>query len=157
MAIMPVAVFLGAVVTLVLVWMRARISASAGSPPSVTRVPYGFLLSIVVSTFFAATALKKIVSRLVENPSAAQLRTTLADALDDPSLELGFRLEQAGGFVDSSGKPLPSTPSAGQSSTPVTQNGETVAVIMHDAAWTPTRSSSQPQVRRCCWPSRMVA
>ena len=97
-------------------------------------LPYGFLLSIVVSTFFAATALKKIVSRLVENPSAAQLRTTLADALDDPSLELGFRLEQAGGFVDSSGKPLPSTPPAGQSSTPVTRNGETVAVIMHDAA-----------------------
>ena len=97
-------------------------------------LPYGFLLSIVVSTFFAATALKKIVSRLVENPSASQLRTTLADALDDPSLELGFRLEQAGGFVDSSGKPLPSTPPAGQSSTPVTQNGETVAVIMHDAA-----------------------
>ncbi len=97
-------------------------------------LPYGFVLSIVVSTFFAATALKKIVSRLVESPSAAQLRTTLADALDDPSLELGFRLEQAGGFVDSSGKPLPSTPPAGQSSTPVTQNGETVAVIMHDAA-----------------------
>ena len=97
-------------------------------------LPYGFVLSIVVSTFFAATALKKIVTRLVESPSASELRTTLADALDDPSLELGFRLGQAGGFVDSSGKPLPSTPAAGQSSTPVTRNGETVAVIMHDAA-----------------------
>ena len=97
-------------------------------------LPYGFLLSIVVSTLFAATALKMIVSRVVENPSAAQLRTTLADALDDPSLELGFRLEQAEGFVDSAGTPLPSTPAAGQSSTPVTRNGETVAVIMHDAA-----------------------
>ena len=95
-------------------------------------LPYGFVLSIVVSTFFAATALKKIVSRLVESPSAAQLRTTLADALDDPSLELGFRLDQADGFVDSAGKPLPSTPPAGRSSTPVTRNGETVAVIIHD-------------------------
>ena len=75
-------------------------------------LPYGFVLSIVVSTFFAATALKKIVTRLVESPSASELRTTLADALDDPSLEIGFRLEQAGGFVDSSGKPLPSTPPA---------------------------------------------
>ena len=97
-------------------------------------LPYGFVLSIVVSTFFAATALKKIVTRLVENPSASQLRTTLADALDDPSLELGFRLEQAGGFVDSVGDPLASTPPAGQSSTPVTRNGETAAVIVHDAA-----------------------
>ena len=69
-------------------------------------LPYGFLLSVVLSTLFAATALKKIVSRLVESPSAAQLRTTLADALDDPSLELGFRLERGGGLVDSSGEPL---------------------------------------------------
>ena len=100
----------------------------------IAAAPYGFLLSIVVSTFFAAAALKMIVSRLTEGPSAAELRTTLADALDDPSLELGFRLEQAGGFVDSSGKPLAPTPPAGQSSTPVTRNGETVAVIRHDAA-----------------------
>ncbi len=97
-------------------------------------LPYGFVLSIVVSTFFAATALKKIVSRLVESPSAAELRTTLAESLDDPSLELGFRLEQAGGFVDSAGKPLASTPPAGQRSSPVTRNGDTVAVIMHDTA-----------------------
>ena len=97
-------------------------------------LPYGFVLSIVVSTFFAAAALKMIVSRLVESPSAAQLRATLAEALDDPSLEIGFRLGQADGFVDSSGKPLPSTLPAGQSSTPVVRNGETVAVIVHDAA-----------------------
>ena len=32
------------------------------------------------------------------------------------------------------GEPLPSTPAAGQSSTPVMRNGETVAVIVHDAA-----------------------
>ena len=100
----------------------------------VSAAPYGFLLSVVASTFFAATALKTIVSRLVESPSASQLRSTLADALDDPALELGFRLEPAGGFVDSSGKPLASPPLASQSSTPVTRNGETVAVIMHDAA-----------------------
>ena len=35
-------------------------------------LPYGFLLSVVVSTFFAATALKKIVSRVVESPSASR-------------------------------------------------------------------------------------
>ena len=100
----------------------------------ISALPYGLLLSVVLSTLFAATALKKIVSRLVENPSASQLRTTLADALDDPSLELGFRLEQADGLVDSAGEPLASTPPAGQSSTPVMRNGETIAVIMHDAA-----------------------
>ena len=97
-------------------------------------LPWGFLVSVVVSTFFAATALKMIVSRLVKSPSAAQLRATLADALDDPSLALGFRLERGGGLVDSSGMPLASTLRPGQSSSPITQNGETVAVIFHDAA-----------------------
>ena len=134
MAIAPVVVFYGALVGLVHVDAGTHSAWGWLATIGYSALPYGFLLSIVVSTFFAATALKKIVSRLVENPSASQLRTTLADALDDPSLELGFRLEQAGGFVDSSGKPLASTPPAGQSSTPVTQNGETVAVIMHDAA-----------------------
>ena len=134
MAIVPVVVFYAALVGLV--HLDAGTLSEWGWLATIGygAVPYGFLLSIVVSTFFAATALKMIVSRLVENPSAAQLRTTLADALDDPSLELGFRLEQADGFVDSSGEPLASTPPAGQSSTPVTRNGETVAVIRHDAA-----------------------
>ena len=95
-------------------------------------LPYGFLLSVVASTFFAAAALKMIVSRLVGSPGAAQLRATLADSLDDPSLELGFRLERGGGFVDSSGMPLGSTPPPGQSSSSITKNGETVAMIVHD-------------------------
>ena len=134
LSVVPVVVYYAAFVGLVHVDARTLSEWGWLTNIGYAVLPYGFLLSIVVSTFFAATALKKIVSRLVESPSAAELRTTLADALDDPSLELGFRLEQADGFVDSSGKPLPSTPPAGQSSTPVTRNGETVAVIMHDAA-----------------------
>ena len=78
-------------------------------------------------------------------------------ALDDPSLELGFRSRAGRRLFDSSGEPLPSTPPVGQSSTPVTRNGETVAVIVHDAALDTTQSSSLPRVRRCCWPSRTVA
>ena len=134
MAIFPVAVFFGVVVGLVHVDAGPHTAWGWLATIGYSAIPYGFLLSVVASTSFAATALKTIVSRLVENPSASELRATLADALDDPSLELGFRLEQADGFVDSSGEPFPSTPLAGQSSTPVTRNGETVAVIMHDAA-----------------------
>ena len=97
-------------------------------------LPFGFLLAIVQTTFFAATALKKIVGRLVANPNASQLRTVLADALDEPSLELAFRVDATGGFVDSSGKPFTSTRTAGRSATPVGRNGDTAAVIVHDAA-----------------------
>ena len=114
MALAPILVLYAARVELVHLDAGAVSKLSWLGTIGISAIPYGFLLSIVVSTFFAATALKTIVSRLVESPSAAQLRATLADALDDPSLEIGFRLEQAGGFVDSSGMPLPSTPPAGQ-------------------------------------------
>ena len=133
MATVPVLVYYG-------VLERVHVSANTLSKVGwlatigYSTLPWGFLVSVVVSAFFAATALKKIVSRLVESPSAAQLRATLADALDDRSLELGFCLERGGGFFDSSGTPLASTSPPGQSSSPITQNGETVAVIRHDAA-----------------------
>ena len=134
MAIGPILVLYAARLELVHLDTGAISKLSWWGTIGIGALPYGFLLSVVVSTFFAAAALKMIVRRLVELQSAAQLRTTLADALDDPSLELGFRLERGGGFFDSSGMQLASTPPAGQSSAPITQNGETVAVIMHDAA-----------------------
>jgi hypothetical protein len=66
-----------------------------------TALPYGFVLAIVQTTFFAASALKTIVGRVGSNASAAQLRDITAEALDDPSLELAFRVDRRGGFVDS--------------------------------------------------------
>jgi signal transduction histidine kinase len=96
-------------------------------------LPYGFLLAIVQTAFFAATALKMIVGRLSESPNASQLRAVLADALDDPSLELAFQVEPGGDFVGSSGDPIDPASADGRSSTPVTRNGDTVAVIEHDA------------------------
>jgi signal transduction histidine kinase len=98
-----------------------------------TLLPYGFLLAIVATAFFAAAALKTIVGRLSAGPTATQLRAILADALDDPSLEIAFQVDPAGGFVDSSGRAVEPAP-AGPTSTPVGRNGETVAVIEHDAA-----------------------
>ena len=133
-AIAPILVLYAARVELVHLDADALSKLSWLGTIGIGALPYGFLLSVVVSTLFAATALKTIVSRLVENPNASELRTTLADALDDPSLELGFRLERGGCLVDSSGVPVASTAPPGQSSCPITRNGETVAVIMHDAA-----------------------
>ncbi len=97
-------------------------------------LPFGFLLAIVLTSLFAATALKTIVGRLFDNPSASQLRTILADALDDPSLQLAFRVDGTNGFVDSSGRSVAPTSAVGRSSTRVDRNGETVALIVHDAA-----------------------
>jgi signal transduction histidine kinase len=97
-------------------------------------LPYGFLLAIVLAAFFAAAALRTIVGRLVDRPSASQLRRILADALDDPSLELAFPVDRAGRFVASSGSPVSPTPPAGRAATPVERHRETVALIVHDEA-----------------------
>jgi len=97
-------------------------------------LPYGFLLAAILATLFAAAALSAIVGRMVENPSAAQLRRILAEALDDPSLELAFPIDEAGTFVSSSGARQSPTPPAGRSATLVERNGEAVAVIVHDQA-----------------------
>lgn len=99
-----------------------------------TALPYGFLLAIVQAAFFAAAALKTIVGRLRATTKASELRTILADALDDPALELAFQLDPAGGFVDSSGKSVVPTPAPGRSSTSVSRSGDAVAIITHDAA-----------------------
>ena len=97
-------------------------------------LPYGFVLAIVLTTFFAATALQTIVGRLSNGASALELRRILADALDDPALQLAFRVDGVGRFVDSSGDPISPEPAPGRAVTPVTRNGDTAAVIIHDAA-----------------------
>ena len=99
-----------------------------------TALPYGFLLAIVQTAFFAAAALKVIVGRMADNPNASQLRAIVADALDEPALEIAFRVDPTGGFVDSNGTAIDPTPAAGRTATPVARNGDTVAVIVHDDA-----------------------
>jgi signal transduction histidine kinase len=95
--------------------------------------PFGFLLAIVQSALFAATALKTIVGRLGIEPNAAELRTTIGEALDDPSLELAFTVDGAGALVDSRGAPITADALASHRSvSPVTRNSRVVSYIAHD-------------------------
>jgi len=61
------------------------------------------------------------------------LRTTLARALGDPSLAVGYRLPETGSVVDDAGRPvdLPS-PGSGRAMTVIDDRGEQVAVLIHD-------------------------
>jgi signal transduction histidine kinase len=63
------------------------------------------------------------------------LRTKLARALGDPSLVVGYRLTDGGGYVDDAGRPvaLPAEGS-GRATTPLVEGGEQVAVLVHDEA-----------------------
>ncbi len=64
---------------------------------------------------------------------AGTLRAKLARALGDPSLVVGYRLPETGGFVDDAGRPveLP-PPGSGRAATAIDDGGEQVAVLVHD-------------------------
>jgi signal transduction histidine kinase len=96
----------------------------------------GFLLAIVQASLLAGVALKSIMARLGEEDGPAHLRQLVADALDDPPLELAFELGHGSSlFVDSRGalvdrlRPRPS-----RSLTAIRRHGEVVAYIEHDEA-----------------------
>ena len=99
---------------------------------------YGFLLALLFASSTAGVALKRMLTQLGPDTSAPRLRTILADALGDPSLELGFRISSNGGdrsFVDSTGRWIvPAVVGRGRTATPVEKEGQTVAVIVHDDA-----------------------
>jgi hypothetical protein len=66
---------------------------------------------------------------------AVALRARLARALGDPSLLLGYRLPQSGGFVDDAGRTLV-LPGAGsgRTLTRLQHDGQEIGVLVHDEA-----------------------
>ena len=66
-------------------------------------------------------------------PGSGTVRETLARAVGDPSLEIGYWVGDA--YVDTRGRPLTlPNASAGRAVTLVERNGEPVAALVHDAA-----------------------
>ena len=98
-------------------------------------MPFGFLLAIAQASVFAGSALTRLMAQIGGNPGAARLRQIVAGALDDPSVELAFRVDGDDGFVDSRGKPTAGvTARDGRATSLVGRQGETVAAIWHDPA-----------------------
>jgi signal transduction histidine kinase len=66
---------------------------------------------------------------------ASTLRDALARALGDPSLEVGYRVDGVGGYVDISGYPLRLPPPGDRRRvTPLEAGGQEVALLVHDRA-----------------------
>jgi len=106
---------------------RARVVALA-------IVPFAFLLGLLRSRVAAATAVSELVARLGGGRGHAALRTALADALGDPTLQVAYWLPDRRRWVDGAGATCaPPAPAAGRTSTQVEQHGEPVALLVHDA------------------------
>jgi len=96
-------------------------------------LPVGFLLALVRADFFAARAARQLAERLAGIGSPTDLRESLATALGDPGLRVGFW--DAGGqrFVDRDGAALPPVvPERGEIWVPVMQGENEIAGIVAD-------------------------
>jgi signal transduction histidine kinase len=84
---------------------------------------------------WAQGAVTGLVVNLGEPAAGGVLRDRLARALGDPTLVVGYWLPGQRRYVDEAGRPvaLPAA-GAGRAVTPVDENGQRVAVLIHDLA-----------------------
>jgi hypothetical protein len=79
-------------------------------------VALAFLVGLARWRLFTAAAMQQLATRLHGHPRPGELRAALAGAFDDPSLEIAYWLEAAGGrWVDADGntpRPRPRDPGA---------------------------------------------
>jgi PAS domain S-box-containing protein len=92
-------------------------------------VPLSFLAGVLRSRLDRAAAARMLVSL----DAGVQLRDALAEALHDPSLEIVYRLDDRGRWVDADGRVV-GEPAASprRSTTAIERDGRTVAVLLHD-------------------------
>jgi signal transduction histidine kinase len=96
-------------------------------------LPLGFLLALVRADFFAARAAHQLAERLAGVGNQADLRESLATALGDPGLRIGFWDAGRQRFIDGDGAVLPPiVPERGEMWVPVMQGDNEVAGIVAD-------------------------
>ena len=98
-------------------------------------VPYLFLGSLVRARLLEGGSVTRLMTRLNETPRAGGLRDALAEALEDPSLELVYWLPEDERYVDFRGRPyeLPEDdPSRAVHA--IDRDGQCVAAIIYDGS-----------------------
>ena len=93
----------------------------------------GLLVALLLSSW-ERTGVSDLVVELAVG-RASSVATSLARALGDPTLQVGYWVPERGGYVDAAGQPvnLPD-PDSGRAVTPVEWEGTRIAVLIHDPA-----------------------
>jgi signal transduction histidine kinase len=99
---------------------------------SLATVPLAYLVGLLRARF-ARAGIGDLVVELGHAPSSARLRDSLARALHDPTLELGYRLPGSDEYADVDGRQVDVTPRATRAVTILERHGEKVAALVHDA------------------------
>jgi signal transduction histidine kinase len=92
-----------------------------------------FLIGLARWRLFIASAMQRLATRLAGHPQPEDLRAALADAFDDPSLEIVYWLEDGAGWRDARGLPV-QVPGAGSGRclTEIRDGDQRVSGIVHD-------------------------
>jgi signal transduction histidine kinase len=114
----------GSVVVDGLVWLVAF---------TVPAMAVAFLIGLVRWWAYVGASLRRLAARLRSPLAPDALRSALADAFEDPSLEIVYRV--AGGWVDGDGQTLAiPAPASGRCLTEVGNGDRIVGGLIHDAA-----------------------
>jgi signal transduction histidine kinase len=95
-----------------------------------------FLAGLVRWWVFMARSTQRLAAKLLAHPTPEDLRRALAEAFDDPALEVVYWLgDGKGHWGDADGHPVaPPVAAQGRAVTEIADEGRRVAAIMHDAA-----------------------
>lgn len=100
-------------------------------------IPLAIWFGLLRGRLYAARCLQRLVSGLRRRPGMGELRTVMAEALEDPSLELGYWHAAERKWLDSAHREL-SIPQPGQPGRASTvlhdADQQPVAVLIHDEA-----------------------
>ncbi|HEX6021469.1 MAG TPA: histidine kinase, partial [Solirubrobacter sp.] len=91
-------------------------------------VPWAFLLGLLRTRFFHTATVGRVIERLTQDPR--RVRDALAAELGDPTLEVGYWIEERG-YVDASGFPIPE-PASDRVRTEIEREGRCVGALFHD-------------------------
>ncbi|MFL5864838.1 MAG: sensor histidine kinase [Solirubrobacteraceae bacterium] len=101
---------------------------------SLACLPFAFLIGLARFRFGQAEAVSSLVRHLGARRGGGGLRTALAQALGDPTLELAYWVPDQDAYVDAAGQVVHiDPPEAGRSATVIDNEGRRVAAIVHDA------------------------
>ena len=92
-----------------------------------------FLVGLMRWWVYVGASLRRLATRLGSPLAPQELQSALADAFEDPSLEVAYR--RAGGWVDGDGQTLATpAPGSGRCLTEVGNGDRIVGALIHDAA-----------------------
>lgn len=96
-------------------------------------VAVGLVIGLIRASWERVTVTDLVVE-LAESPSAS-LRSALAGALGDPTLEVGYWLPESSRYIDDQGRPFEiSLVGAGRAVTPIELDDHPLGVLVHDPA-----------------------